>query len=162
MSKILRLNTKKFLREKLGKDIGLGICNFSSEMVENRRTDKSLFSGLCNTLLIDLVQDHQQHPAVHSGGFSRGRVLGCGCCRYWHLTGDRWHMTCDTGHVTPDISQQQKMYWCYYMHTYNICFSMQCKASRAQTAEPLEASKCLSKLGLTILFVLLNIFLACL
>ena len=32
-------------------------------------------------LLMDLGQDKQQHPAMHSGGVSSGRVRGCGCLR---------------------------------------------------------------------------------
>ena len=40
------------------------------------------------------------HPGVHSGGISKVRVCGCGCWRYWHLTGDSWHATCDTSHIT--------------------------------------------------------------
>ena len=31
------------------------------------------------------------HPAVHNGGVGRGRVCGCGCWRYWHVTGDMWN-----------------------------------------------------------------------
>ena len=36
-------------------------------MVENRRAEKSRFLGL--------GQDQQQHPAVHTGGVSRGRSV---------------------------------------------------------------------------------------
>ena len=33
-------------------------------------------------LIVDgLGQDQQQYPAVHTGGVSRGRVLGFGCWR---------------------------------------------------------------------------------
>ena len=33
-------------------------------------------------LIVDgLGQDQQLHPAVHTGGVSRGRVRGCGCWR---------------------------------------------------------------------------------
>ena len=38
------------------------------------------FLGLCNSLLMYLGQDKQQHPAVHSGGVSRWGVCVCGCC----------------------------------------------------------------------------------
>ena len=36
---------------------------------------------LCDSLLIGIGQDQQQHPAVHTGGVSRGRVCACG---WWH------------------------------------------------------------------------------
>ena len=36
---------------------------------------------LCHSLLMDLGHNQQQHPTVHSGGVSRGRVRGCGCWR---------------------------------------------------------------------------------
>ena len=34
-------------------------------------------------------------PTENSGGVSRGRVCGCDCWRWWHVTGDRWHVTHD-------------------------------------------------------------------
>ena len=37
--------------------------------------------SLCNSLLMDLGQQKQQHSAVHTGGVCRGRFSGCGC---WH------------------------------------------------------------------------------
>ena len=42
---------------------------------------KSKFLGLCDSLLMGLRQDQQQHPAVHSVIVSRGRVRGCDCWR---------------------------------------------------------------------------------
>ena len=32
-------------------------------------------------LIVDGCQDQQQHPAVHTGGVTRGSVCGCGCWR---------------------------------------------------------------------------------
>ena len=34
-------------------------------MVENHHKEKVGFLGLCNSLLMDLGHDQQQHPAVH-------------------------------------------------------------------------------------------------
>ena len=45
---------------------------------QKKKTKKDLF-GLQNSLLIGLGQDQQQHPAVYTGGVSRGRVRDCGC-----------------------------------------------------------------------------------
>ena len=33
-------------------------------------------------LLIGLGQYQQQHPAGHTGGVSRGKICGCGCCHF--------------------------------------------------------------------------------
>ena len=41
---------------------------FFSEMVENWHVEKSTLLGLCDSLLMGLCQDQQQHPAVHTGG----------------------------------------------------------------------------------------------
>ena len=53
--------------------------NFGSEMVQNCSQEKKYFFGLCHPLMMDLGHDQQQHPTVHSGGVSRGRVRCCGC-----------------------------------------------------------------------------------
>ena len=45
--------------------------NFGSEMVENRRIEKSKLLVLCHSLLMDLRQYQQQHRNVHSGGVNR-------------------------------------------------------------------------------------------
>ena len=71
----------RFLREKLRKDNGFRFNNFGSEMVRNFCAIFFLIFGLYHTLLIDLGHDQQQHPAVYSGGVSRGMVRGCGCWR---------------------------------------------------------------------------------
>ena len=60
----------RFLREKVEKDIGLRFRDFGLEMVQNH-----------HSLLMDLGHNQHQHPTVHSGGVSRGRVHGCGCWR---------------------------------------------------------------------------------
>ena len=41
--------------------------------------------GLCDSFLMGLGKDEQKHPAVHTGGVSRGSVRGGGC---WQVTGD--------------------------------------------------------------------------
>ena len=47
----------------------------------------------CNSLLIGLGQDQPQHPAVHSGGISKGRVHGCGCwCKGSNLKKSCFHL----------------------------------------------------------------------
>ena len=62
---------------------------------------KTMFQGhlasydslLGDSLLMDPGLDQQQHPAVHTGRVSRGRVCSFGC-RLWLLvllTCDRWH-----------------------------------------------------------------------
>ena len=51
------------------------------------------FSDFGSQIVKNLYQDHQQHPTLHSGGVSKGRVRGWGCWRQWHAIGDRWHMT---------------------------------------------------------------------
>ena len=51
---------------------------FGSEIV-NYCYKKKEEKCFCHALLMDLDQDQQQHPAVHYGGVSRGRVRGCGC-----------------------------------------------------------------------------------
>ena len=38
---------------------------------------KNRFLGLCNSLLMGLGQDQKQHPAVHTGGISKGTVRVC-------------------------------------------------------------------------------------
>ena len=55
-------------------------------MVQNCRMKK-------DTLLMGLGQDLKQHPDVHTGGVSMQKVLGRGCCRYEHVTGDMQHLT---------------------------------------------------------------------
>ena len=40
-------------------------------MVQNRHAEKSLFLGLCHSLLMDLGQDQQYHPNVHCWGVCR-------------------------------------------------------------------------------------------
>ena len=79
---------------------GYIILNFYSEMVKNGHAGKSRFFGLCKSLLMGLGLDHQQHTAKHTGGVSNGRVIGFGCWRWWHVTGDRWQVTLDNWHVT--------------------------------------------------------------
>ena len=62
---------KRFVWEKFWKDIGLRFRNFGSEMVKNHNLKNCLFLSHRHSLLMDLGQDQQQHPTVHSGGFSR-------------------------------------------------------------------------------------------
>ena len=45
-----------------------------------------------------------KQPTVHSEVVSWGRVCGCGCWRYWQVTGDMQHVTCDILHMTCDTS----------------------------------------------------------
>ena len=66
--------------EKLRNYIGLRFSYFGSEMVKNNCAEK-VFVGLRHLLLMDLCHKQQQHPTVHSGGVSRGKVCGYGC---WH------------------------------------------------------------------------------
>ena len=42
-------------------------------------------------------------------GVSRGRVCGCGCWRWWHVTGDRWHMTGESWQLTGDSWQVERL-----------------------------------------------------
>ena len=71
-SKVKSINYKKIPNGKVKKeDTGLRICDFFSEMVENRCAENSWFLGLRDLLLMDLCQDQQQHPSVHTEGFSR-------------------------------------------------------------------------------------------
>ena len=72
-------------------------------MVENCHVKKKLILSCCHSLLMDLGQDHQQHPTVNSGGASMARVRGCGCWCKWHVSGDMWQVTPDTWHLTPDM-----------------------------------------------------------
>ena len=51
------------------------------------------------------------HPAVHSGGVSRGWDHGCGCwcqwhgtCDMWNTTHDIWHNPCGMWHIQPDTN----------------------------------------------------------
>ena len=87
------------------------ICHLGSEMVKNCHAKKSLFLGLCKSLLMGLGQDQQQHPSVHSGGVSR--VWRCGCWRYWNVTVDLQHVTHDIWYMTPDTFF---VYLCYHPH----------------------------------------------
>ena len=64
--------------EKLWKYIVFRFSNCCSKMVEIRRAGKRVF--WCSpSLLMDLGQDQQQHPTVHSVGIIRGMIRGCGC-----------------------------------------------------------------------------------
>ena len=65
---------KRFLREKLRKDIGLRFSNFCSEMVKNCHAPKEFFLDLGHSLLMD--QDKQQHPIVDNGGGSVAVAVG--------------------------------------------------------------------------------------
>ena len=73
MSKLKLVDFQKI--QKWRKDVGLRFSNFGSQMVKN------------------LCQDHQQHPTLHSGWVSRGRVCGCDVSDMWQVTGDTGHMT---------------------------------------------------------------------
>ena len=55
------LIAKRFLREKLGKDIGLRSCDFDSEMVKIAARNMFVV-GLCHSLLMDLGHN-QEHSA---------------------------------------------------------------------------------------------------
>ena len=63
--------TKRFLEGKLWKDIGYKKRFFSSQVIKHCQAEekKCFFAVFAN------------HPAVHSGGVSRGRVHSCGCWR---------------------------------------------------------------------------------
>ena len=41
-------------------------------MVENCHAKKKFFLGLCDSLLMGLGQEQQQHPAVHTGELAGG------------------------------------------------------------------------------------------
>ena len=60
--------TKRFLMNKLWNDIVHRFRNFS-------RAEKRWFFGHRHSLLMDLGQDQQQHPTVHSAGVSRVPLL---------------------------------------------------------------------------------------
>ena len=72
-------------------DIGLRICRFCSEMVNNRHVIFFCFWGLCNSLLMDLGQEPQQHPALHSEGLAVGGsvAVAVGISDMCQLRGDR-------------------------------------------------------------------------
>ena len=38
------------------------------------------------------------HPTVHSGRASRGRVFGCTCWHWWHVTCSTWYRTSELWH----------------------------------------------------------------
>ena len=42
-------------------------------------------------------------PTVHIVRFSRRRVCGCSCWRWWHVTCERWQEASDRWQVTADI-----------------------------------------------------------
>ena len=66
---------------KLANYHGLTTCNFCSKIFQNHRVERRWFKNLCNSLLMGLGQNQQQHPPVHTGGVSRERVGGCGLWR---------------------------------------------------------------------------------
>ena len=83
-----------------------------------------------------LGHNQQQRPTVHSVGVSRGRVRGCGCCRYWHVTGDRWHMTPDMWHLTTDTLHLKLDTWHLTPDTWNLttdCFLTFCTVATLRT-----------------------------
>ena len=83
MSKHKRSIAIRFVREQFRKNIGFRVIDFGSAMLNIRRMEqKGNFWVLLHSLLMDLGQDQQKHPAVHSGGVSRRRVHSCGSWRY--------------------------------------------------------------------------------
>ena len=52
-------------------------------------SEKSKFVGLCHSILIDLGQDHQQHPTVHTkGGLAGGGSVAVGVSDMLQVTRD--------------------------------------------------------------------------
>ena len=62
---------KRFLREK--SENYIGIINLCLKMVLKKCIAWQQYCfGLCHSMLLDIGQDHQEYPTVHSGGVSRG------------------------------------------------------------------------------------------
>ena len=74
-------NLKKDILEKINEGKLVSESTDKTQKWSKIVNIKLFFFGLRNSLLIGLGQDQQQHPVVHNGGVSTGRICGCGCWR---------------------------------------------------------------------------------
>ena len=63
--KVKLINYKQIPQGKLCKNISLIFSNFDTDMVKNHRTEKKIIFSLHHSLM-DLGQDQQSHPTVHT------------------------------------------------------------------------------------------------
>ena len=119
---------KRFLREKLRKDIGLRFCNFGSKMVKNRRTEKVFF-----------VFATHCSPSAHLPLPFRSPSAPLLLRFFWHFCGYfLWTLFVDTfcGHFMWTLSFHffPFCYRCYYPHRPRDSLSPVCGILKLQIA----------------------------